>query len=72
MPHRIRDVVIDPSDPEALATYGATLVDLAQREFPVPWFDNTLTRRTLGYIPRPLDDAMSATVEWLRTNGQIS
>jgi nucleoside-diphosphate-sugar epimerase len=69
--HRIAEVVLDPSDPEAVDRYGATLVDLAQRRFPVPWFDNTHTRRTLGYAPRSLTDAMAETVEWLRANGQI-
>ena len=69
--HRIAEVVLDPSDPEAVDRYGATLVDLAQRRFPVPWFDKTHTRRTLGYAPRSLTDAMAETVEWLRANGQI-
>ena len=69
--HRIAEVALDPSDPEAVDRYGATLVDLAQRRFPVPWFDNTHTRRTLGYAPRSLTDAMAETVEWLRANGQI-
>ena len=31
VPHRIEDVVIDPSDPEAVQRYGATLVDLAEK-----------------------------------------
>jgi nucleoside-diphosphate-sugar epimerase len=69
--HRIAEVVLDPSDPEAVDRYGATLVDLAQRRFPVPWFDNTHTRQTLGYTPRSLREAMAETVEWLRANGQI-
>ncbi|MGP0030967.1 MAG: NAD-dependent epimerase/dehydratase family protein [Acidimicrobiales bacterium] len=71
VPHRIIDVVIDPSDPEAVRRYGVTLVDLAQRVYPVPWFDNSLTRRSLGYAPRPLTAAMAVTVDWLRANGQI-
>jgi dihydroflavonol-4-reductase len=70
--HRIAEVVLDPSDPEAVERYGATLVDLAQRPFPVPWFDNTTTRQTLSYAPRSLTDALAVTVEWLRANGQIS
>jgi dihydroflavonol-4-reductase len=69
--HRVADVTIDADDPDAIARYGATLVDLAQRRFPVPWFDNSVTRETLGYAPRPLADAMAITVEWLRTNGQL-
>ncbi|MCU1462553.1 MAG: dihydroflavonol 4-reductase [Acidimicrobiales bacterium] len=71
VPHRVADVVIDPSDPGAVGRYGATLVDLAQRTFPVPWFDNTVTRETLGYSPCPRPDAMAVTVDWLRANGQI-
>ncbi len=69
--HRIAEVVLDPSDPQSADRYGATLVDLAQRRFPVPWFDNTQTRQTLGYAPRSLTEAMAETVEWLRANGQI-
>jgi dihydroflavonol-4-reductase len=70
--HRINDVAIDLSDPDIVQRYGATLVDLAQRKFPVPWFDNALTRGTLGYAPRSLRDAMTTTVGWLRATGQIS
>ena len=70
--YRVADVVIRPSDPTAVRRYGATLVDLTQRQFPVPWFDNTVTRRALGYAPRPLVDAMATTVDWLRANGQIA
>ena len=69
---RVSEVRIDGDDPDAVARYGETLVDLAQREYPVPWFDNTATREELGYSPRPLRDAVMATVEWLRANGQVS
>jgi dihydroflavonol-4-reductase len=69
--HRIAEVRIAPDDPEAVARYGETLVDLAQRTFPVPWFDNSYTRRQLGYAPVSLREAMVETVGWLRENGQI-
>jgi dihydroflavonol-4-reductase len=69
--HRVRDVVIEPTDDEARARYGPSLVALAQRKFPVPWFDNSVTRHRLGYAPRPLPDALAATVAWLRANGQL-
>lgn len=69
--HRIADVVLDPDDPAALARYGETLVELCQRQYPVPWFDNTRTRSELGYEPRPLEAAMAETVSWLRANAQI-
>ncbi len=69
---RVAEVHIDPDDPSAVERYGATLVDLAQRRFPVPWFDNSRTRAELGYAPRSLREAMETTVPWLRENGQIS
>ena len=69
--HRVDDVVIDPDDPGALERYGPSLVSLAQRRFPVPWFDNTATRDELSYAPRSLRDAMAVTVDWLRAEGQV-
>jgi dihydroflavonol-4-reductase len=72
VPHRVEDVVIDPDDPDAVGRYGVTLVALAQRRFPVPWFDNSRTRSELGYAPLPLREAMEITVEWLRREGQIA
>src|SRR5205823_9471837 len=51
--------VIDPSDPGAEARYGSTLVALAQRTFPVPWFDNRSTRDRLGYAPVSVNDGRS-------------
>jgi nucleoside-diphosphate-sugar epimerase len=52
--------------------YGATLVKLAGRTYPVPWFDNTATRAELGYAPRSLREGLELTVPWLRDNGQIT
>ena len=40
-------------------------------QYPVPWFDNTITRRDLEYEPRRLPDAMRVAIGWLRENGQI-
>jgi dihydroflavonol-4-reductase len=69
---RIAEVTIDPADPTAVERYGATLVELAARTYPVPWFDNSATRAELGYSPRPLRAGLELTVAWLRDNGQIS
>ena len=68
--HRVTEVTIDPDDPGAAERYGDTLVELAQRRYPVPWFDNSYTRERLGYSPVPLRDAMDETVDWLRTIGR--
>ncbi len=70
--HRIAEASIDPADPQDVARYGATLVELSQRTFPVAWFDNSRTCRELGYRPRPLPVAMEETVRWLRERGQIA
>jgi dihydroflavonol-4-reductase len=69
---RIAEVTIEPGDASAEERYGATLVELAQRTFPVPWFDNSATRAELGYSPRTLREGMELTIPWLRDNGQIS
>ncbi|HEY1990243.1 MAG TPA: NAD-dependent epimerase/dehydratase family protein [Acidimicrobiales bacterium] len=69
--HRIAEARVDPDEPEDVRRYGETLVSLSQRRYPVPWFDNSITRRDLEYQPRPLREAMEVTVAWLRVNGQI-
>jgi dihydroflavonol-4-reductase len=71
VPHRVAEVNIDPENPEHVRRYGETLVALSQRHYPVPWFDNTITRQELGYQPRPLREAMEITIAWLQANGQI-
>jgi dihydroflavonol-4-reductase len=70
--HRVAEAHVDPSDPEHLARYGATLLELSQRQFPTPWFDNARTRADLDYHPRSLRTAMEQTIPWLREHGQIS
>jgi dihydroflavonol-4-reductase len=65
--HRIAEVTIDPGDETAAERYGSTLVALAQHRFPVPWFDNSYTRRQLDYTPLPLREALKETVSWLRS-----
>ena len=69
---RVADIQIAPGE-ESAATerYGETLVALAQRQFPVPWFDNSYTRQQLAYAPMSLHEAMERTISWLRQIGQI-
>jgi nucleoside-diphosphate-sugar epimerase len=71
VPYRVAEIVIGPDDPAALERYGPSLVSLAQRTYPVPWFDNRYTRATLGYAPVPLRQAMEDTVAWMRAEHQI-
>jgi nucleoside-diphosphate-sugar epimerase len=69
---RVTDVRIAPGEEEAaISRYGETLVALAQRQFPVPWFDHSYTRQQLGYAPMSLREALEETIAWLRQIGQI-
>lgn len=69
---RISEIRIAPGEEEAaIGRYGETLVALAQRQFPVPWFDHSYTRQQLGYAPMSLHEAMEETIAWLRQIGQI-
>jgi dihydroflavonol-4-reductase len=69
--HRVEDEVVDPDDPAMLERYGPSLVALAGRRYPVPWFRNERTRALLDYEPVALRDAMTRTIDWLRREGQL-
>ena len=69
--HRVAETTVDPDDPATVARYGETLVDLATRTWPVPWFDNSHTRATLCYAPAPLRQGVKETVAFLRSIGHI-
>lgn len=71
VPQRVAELQIDPSDEEMTIRYGPSLVELSQRRFPVPWFDNSRTRKELGYQARPLRAGLQPTIDWLRANKQI-
>jgi nucleoside-diphosphate-sugar epimerase len=44
---------------------GPSLTALAHQRFPEPFFVNTTTVERLDYHPRPLDESLRETVEWL-------
>jgi nucleoside-diphosphate-sugar epimerase len=70
--HRVRELWLDDTnEAEILARFGPSLVANAKRRWPVPWFDDHVTREELAYEPRTLRDSMEVTVEWLRREGQI-
>jgi hypothetical protein len=68
--HRIAEVRIDPDDTRAVARHGETLARLAA-SLPRPVVRRFLHPRTAGLRPRPLTDAMTETVSWLRDIDQI-
>lgn len=70
--HRVRAVSIARDDRGAVERYGETIVGLARREWPTPWFDNSSTRSSLDYRPVGLSEALGETVQWLRDLGEIT
>jgi nucleoside-diphosphate-sugar epimerase len=68
--HRVTPMDI-ADDADALRRYGETIVSLAHRKWPTPWFDNSATRAVLGYDPVSLTEALEETVTWLRDIGEI-
>jgi dihydroflavonol-4-reductase len=67
VPHRMREVTLaELDDPEVAARYGPTLVDLARKQFPEPFFDNHRTVERLGYAPLSLREGLERTIPWLR------
>jgi dihydroflavonol-4-reductase len=71
VPHRVTDVVIEEGDEAARLKYGDTLYELATRGSAARRYDNTETRRTLGYDPSPVRPVLQRTAAWLRDNGKI-
>jgi nucleoside-diphosphate-sugar epimerase len=69
--HRVQGLDLDPADPATAAVYGESMTRAISLRRPRPAFDGTLTRQTLGYRPTPVREALAATVDWLRANGQI-
>jgi dihydroflavonol-4-reductase len=70
--HRVPIVELDPADPKVVATYGESIAAALGRRRPVPAFDNTRTRSQLDYQPHTVTEALTETVGWLRTIGQIA
>ncbi|NUU21861.1 MAG: NAD-dependent epimerase/dehydratase family protein [Streptomycetaceae bacterium] len=65
--HRVRDVTGDDleRDAELRRESGPSLVALAHRRFPEPYYTDTLTRERLGHTPLRLDEALRRTLDWL-------
>lgn len=65
--HRVRDITaaVLADEPELRRQSGPSLVALANRTFPTPYYTDTLTRARLGHTPRRLDDALRRTLDWL-------
>ncbi|MGE0879708.1 MAG: NAD-dependent epimerase/dehydratase family protein [Acidimicrobiia bacterium] len=53
-------------DPEVVAMFGPTLVEVAKKPSPDPYFDASYTHAHLGITPRSLDENLLSTLAWLR------
>jgi nucleoside-diphosphate-sugar epimerase len=70
--HDIVDVDVDDGNAAELErSFGPSLVRLARRAYPTPFFDNAATVAALGYHPTSLDAGLTRTVEWLRAAGRL-
>ncbi|MGW0658256.1 NAD-dependent epimerase/dehydratase family protein [Streptodolium elevatio] len=65
--HRVRDITADllADDPELQRQSGPSLVALASRTFPTPYYTDTVTRARFGHTPLRLDEALRRTLDWL-------
>ena len=71
-PNRVAEVAVaDLDDPEVAARYGPSLVALARKQFPEPFFVNDQTVERLGYQPQALPDALAGTIPWMRATGLL-
>jgi len=74
VPHRVNEISaadLDASE-DVRKRVGPSLIALAHQKFPEPYFVNQTTVERLDYHPRPLDDALRETVEWLYRHDLVS
>ncbi|TML11131.1 MAG: NAD-dependent epimerase/dehydratase family protein [Actinobacteria bacterium] len=74
VPHRVNEITaadLDASE-EVRRRVGPSLIALAHQRFPEPYFINQTTVERLDYHPRPLDDSLRETVQWLYDHDLVS
>jgi dihydroflavonol-4-reductase len=72
VPDRVESVPSERlDDPDVLETFGPSLVALARKRFPEPFFRYELTTDRLGYRPRPLDEGLRLTLAWFEEMGLL-
>ncbi|HEX4530675.1 MAG TPA: NAD-dependent epimerase/dehydratase family protein [Acidimicrobiia bacterium] len=71
-PQRVTEVAVEElDDPEVAARFGPSLVALARKRFPTPFFVNDQTVERLGYAPRTLHEGLERTIPWMREHGLL-
>jgi nucleoside-diphosphate-sugar epimerase len=72
-PNRVQEVTTDQlDDPDVQARFGPSLIALAKRKYPTPWFRNEQTVERLGYEPLSLEEGLRRTIPWLREKKLLS
>jgi len=70
--NRVAEIsVADLADPEVAARFGPSLVALAHKQFPKPFFVNDQTVERLGYDPVSLHEGLALTIPWMRDSGLL-
>jgi nucleoside-diphosphate-sugar epimerase len=69
---RVTEVsVSELDDPDVAARFGPSLVALARKHFPSPFFVNDQTVERLGYAPLTLREGFERTIPWMREQGLL-
>jgi dihydroflavonol-4-reductase len=71
-PNRVTEVAVaELDDPAVAARFGPSLVALARKHFPTPFFVNDQTVERLGYAPLTLHEGLGRTIPWMRDHGLL-
>jgi dihydroflavonol-4-reductase len=66
-PNRVTEVAVaELDDPDVAARFGPSLVALARKRFPSPFFVNDQTVERLAYEPLSLAEGLARTIPWMR------
>jgi dihydroflavonol-4-reductase len=69
---RVTEVAVaELDDPDVAARFGPSLVALARKHFPSPFFVNDQTVERLAYEPLTLHEGLARTIPWMREHGLL-
>jgi len=69
---RVTEVAVaELDDPDVADRFGPSLVALARKHFPSPFFVNDQTVERLAYEPLTLHEGLSRTIPWMREHGLL-
>jgi dihydroflavonol-4-reductase len=72
LPHRVREIPVSRlDDPDIRAKYGDSWADIGKHTYPEPMWDDSFTRKRLGYAPTPLEDGLKVTLPWMHQVGLL-